>query len=128
MKQAIDALCAELYRKIAELRDHRQVFCAGEMSVEVRLFRDVPRVTFVSDQILLDQLALKEDLPLRHANKTGDQVHGGGFARTIWAKVAGDLTGPGGEAYTVDGGNAGEALRDVAEFEHEPSARPVLHM
>ncbi len=102
--------CGQLCRKAAELRDHRQVFCAGEMSVEVRLLRDVPHAMFVSDQILLDALALKEDLSRRHADKAGDQLHGGGLARAIWAEVAGDLTGPGGEAHIVNGGNAGETF------------------
>ena len=98
--------------------DHGEVFEAAEVGVEVRLLGHVAHALLVGDEVVLDGLALEEDLAERHFHEAGDHLHGGGFAGAVGAQVAGDLAGAGGEADAVDGGDAGETLGDVAKFEH----------
>ena len=103
-------------RQVAKLRDHGQVFDAGEMVVEIGLFGDVAHAALVGDQVVLDGLAVEEDLAKGHLDEAGDHLHGGGLAGAVGAEIAGDLAGSRGEADVVDGGNAGEVLGDTAKF------------
>ena len=104
--RSADSRCGE----VAELGDHGEVFGAGEMGVEVRLFGDVAHAALVGDEVVLDGLAVEENFAGGHFDEAGDHLHGGGFAGAVGAEVAGDFAGAGGEGHVVDGGNTGEVF------------------
>ena len=90
------------------------------MSVEMRLLGDVAHALFVGDQVVLDPPSVEQNLAGGHFHQAGDHLHGGGFARSVRPKIAGDLAGAGDEAHAVDGERAGESFGDAAKFQHLP--------
>ena len=55
---------------------------------------------------------------LTRVDEGGDEFHGGGFTRAIRSQVAGNFAASRLETDTVDGGDSGESLGHVAQFEH----------
>ncbi len=84
----------------------------------MRLLRHVPHAPFMGDQIALDGLSFEEDLAGGHLHHPRDHFHRGGFAGAVGPEIAGNFSRPNGEADAVHGGDAGEALYDMAQFEH----------
>ena len=102
----------------AQLADHDQVLQAGEMRVQMRLFRHVAHALFIGDQVALNALALEKDLARGHLHQPGDHFHGGGFAGTVRPQVPGDLPGAREKLTSSTASDAAESLRDMAKFEH----------
>ena len=61
-EHAVDALGGFAGREFAKLRDHGEVFDGGEMVVEIGLFGDVAHATLVGDEVVVDGLAVEEDV------------------------------------------------------------------
>ena len=89
--------------QVAKLGDHHQIFEPAEVTIRVRLFRYVAHATLVGDEVVLDALAIEEDLAGGHFHQAGNHFHGGGFTRSVWPQIAGDLAGARDEAHIIDG-------------------------
>src|ERR1035441_777333 len=95
------------------------------MGVEMRLFGHVTHAPLVGDEVAADGLAIEEDFARTDPDESGDHLHGGGFAGTVGAQVAGDLSGGGRKADVIDGEYAGETLGDVAQFQGHGCRTPA---
>src|ERR1035438_10135774 len=88
------------------------------MIVEIRLLRDVAHAPLIGDPIILNGLALKQDVAVGHLDEASDHLHGCRLAGTVGSKVAGDLTGPRGKAHVIHRSDSGEMFGDTAYLKH----------
>jgi hypothetical protein len=115
---AVDSVRRALRVETAQLSDHNQVLQPRKMRVELRFLRHVAHPLLVADQIVLDTLAVKQNLARRQLNQTGDHFHGRGFAGAVRPQVSRHLAHARRKRDVIDRGDAGEALRSVPQFKH----------
>jgi hypothetical protein len=77
----------------AKSSNHLEIFLASEKRVEVGFFRDVAEPLTIGDEVVLNVLALEEDLAASGLQQAGEDFDGGTFARTVGAQVSEYLAG-----------------------------------
>jgi len=76
-QHTVDASRGFFCGELAELRDHREVFDGREVVVEVGLFGDVAHAALVGDEVVVDELAVEEDVARGAVDEAGDHFHRG---------------------------------------------------
>jgi len=109
----------EGFAQAAETADELEIFEAGEIGVEVRLFGDIAENAAEGDHVAMDVMALEEHAAIVGAEHAGDDFDGGGFAGAVGTEEADDFAGGEGEADVFNGGNAAITAIEMLELKHD---------
>jgi hypothetical protein len=82
-QKAVNSRAEPLGRKTSKVPDEREIFGAGEVGIEDGLFGDVPDLRLVSQKIVVDVLAIEENLPPGWLQQTGQNRDGRRLARSV---------------------------------------------
>ena len=102
-------------RQPAQATDQLQVFHAGEMGIDVRLFGNVAEAPLEADQVVADVGAVPENLARGRGQQAGEHFHRGGFTAPVGPQVSGDLAGRDGKRHVIHYGAIAVFLREPAD-------------
>ena len=102
----------------AQPADKLQILEAGEIGVEVRLFRHVSDRAAKGDHVVANVAAFEEHVAVVGPQHAGDHFDGGGFAGAIGAEKADDFAGGDCEADVLNGGDAAIASEEMVQLQH----------
>jgi hypothetical protein len=93
----------------AQAPDELQILHPGEVSVDMRLFRNITEFGAKSGEIFDDVFSLEEYLTVIRLQYSGDDLDRRGLPRSVSAEIANNLSGANAEVHVGDGGNAAVA-------------------
>ena len=102
----------------AQASGELEIFAAGEVGVEVRLFGDVADAALEGFEIAVDVLAMEEDVAGGGLQESGEHFDGGAFSGAVGSEVAENFAGVDDEADAIHGGDAGVELGKLPGFQH----------
>jgi hypothetical protein len=107
-----------LRRHAAESAHELEIFLARQVGIEIGFFGNVAEMFAVTNKILLNILALEENLALSRFQKAGEHLYRCAFARAVRAEIAEDLAGLEAEFNIVYGEHRAVILGEPSRFEH----------
>jgi hypothetical protein len=118
LKERADLRFHSRGRHGAKSPNHLQIFLTSEKRIEIRFLGNITEPLSIRNEIVLNILALEENLAASGLQQAGEYLYGGTFSRTIGAQVAEYLAGL---QAKCDFSNRGHGTVELCEsdcFEH----------
>src|SRR5271165_238238 len=98
--------------------NHVQILFARQIGIEIGFLRNIPQAFSIRSQIVMDVLAVMNNLTARRLQQARQHPHGRAFSRAIWPQVAQHLSGPQTKANVLYGQHGTVELGESFRLEH----------